>query len=175
MIKRCYQKTDISFKNYGARGIGVCDKWYSSYDAFVSDMGRRPSRKHSIERKDNDGNYDRFNCVWATKKEQARNTRANVLLTINGVTKCLPEWADILGMSPATLHTRVRKGWSDARTLTEKPSSYIKILTFKGRTQTLQSWSKELGIGHTTLRQRIRLGWPTDRVLSKQPWTRKTA
>lgn len=75
MRMRCLNKNANTWKNYGGRGIKVCDRWLNSFPDFLSDMGKRPSNKHSIERKDVNGNYDPSNCKWATDTEQARNNR----------------------------------------------------------------------------------------------------
>ena len=73
MKRRCYNKNQKYYPRYGGRGIFVCDRWLDSYEAFLEDMGRRPSSRHSIDRIDNDGNYTPSNCRWATKTEQSRN------------------------------------------------------------------------------------------------------
>jgi hypothetical protein len=75
MIQRCTNPRATSFKNYGARGIVVCDRWRTSFEAFLADMGPRPSAQHSLDRRENNGNYEPGNCRWSTKIEQVRNSR----------------------------------------------------------------------------------------------------
>jgi hypothetical protein len=75
MIARCEQRNHPNYRYYGGRGITVCERWRASFDDFVADMGPRPSAAHSVERNNNDGNYEPSNCRWATKIEQMRNRR----------------------------------------------------------------------------------------------------
>ena len=75
MKRRCYSPNSTGFKYWGGRGIHVCDQWLKSFEAFLSDMGKKPSPKHSLDRINNDGNYEPSNCRWATNTEQRNNTR----------------------------------------------------------------------------------------------------
>ncbi|KIL42064.1 hypothetical protein SD70_02450 [Gordoniibacillus kamchatkensis] len=75
MKERCFNKNNHRFKEYGARGITVCDRWKESFENFLQDMGKKPSSKHSIDRKNNDGNYEPSNCKWSIQTEQTRNQR----------------------------------------------------------------------------------------------------
>lgn len=110
MINRCVVGSEHYDKYYRERGIAVCDRW-RQFENFLADMGRKPSRGHSLDRIDNDGNYEPGNCRWATKKEQMRNTRQNHLLTHNGETRCISEWAEVLGVSRDRIWGRIRRGW----------------------------------------------------------------
>lgn len=89
MIDRCRNAKSDKYRHYGGRGISVCDAWRDDFGAFMRDMGPRPSLKHSIDRKDNNGNYEPTNCRWATRAEQAINQRSNRLITYRGETKPL--------------------------------------------------------------------------------------
>lgn len=109
MRNRCQMPTRCAH-NYLERGITVCERWQSFHNFFV-DMGPRPSPKHSIERIDNDGNYEPGNVRWATRAEQSRNRRNNVFLELNGRRQTQSEWARELGISQAALLMRLRHGW----------------------------------------------------------------
>lgn len=118
MISRCHNPQDSSFSRYGDRGIEVCTQWRESFTTFLADMGNRPSRKHSLDRYPNqNGNYEPANVRWATSTEQGRNKRTNHLLTHNGETLSVAEWAEKLGLKRWTIHNRLKYGWSVERAL----------------------------------------------------------
>ncbi len=119
MIRRCRDDNDPNWHHYGGRGIKVCDQWQGKkgFANFLADMGPRPSPKHSIDRLNVNGNYEPDNCAWRTWKEQERNRRNNRTLTHRGETLCVSEWAERLGIKPATLYKRLEYGWSVERTL----------------------------------------------------------
>lgn len=111
MMSRCHNQNSDAYKNYGGRGIVVCDAWHDVRN-FLKDMGHRPSPKHSIERRDNERGYSHDNCYWATKHDQVRNTRRNVFLEIDGQILTMKDAAKHLGMCYATLRQRFRNGWT---------------------------------------------------------------
>lgn len=109
IVQRCTDRNDTSFHNYGGRGIKVCERWRDSFEAFLADMGPRPSPQHSIDRKDNDGDYGPGNCRWATAAEQSRNRRQNRFIEHAGETLCLKDWAGRVGIGSGTLSNRLKK------------------------------------------------------------------
>lgn len=110
MLDRCRRPRHPAFHRYGGRGIKVCERWAGSYEQFLADMGRRPSPRHSLDRIDNDGNYEPSNCRWATTKEQMRNRAANVRLTARGETLTLAEWSERTGVALDVLAKRAKRG-----------------------------------------------------------------
>lgn len=119
MRSRCNNPKNNRYHLYGARGIRVCRRWETDFLNFLEDMGRRPSRNHSLDRIDNDGNYTSENCRWATRKEQCRNRRTSKFLAFKGRRKTAAEWCEIFGIKQGTLHARLKQGWTVSRALTE--------------------------------------------------------
>jgi len=111
MIGRCHNPTDTAFKNYGGRGIIVCDEWRNDFMAFYNHVGKRPSLELSIDRIDNNFGYKPGNVKWSNRTEQQHNTRVNHLITINGITKNITQWAKVIGIRSRTIHNRLRSGW----------------------------------------------------------------
>jgi len=117
MRRRCLYKKHWAYKNYGGRGITFCKRW-EDFALFLADMGERPSLKHSIDRINNDGNYEPGNCRWITNDEQAKNHRRSRLLTLDGKTQCLSDWSRALGITESGLRKRLQM-WPLERALKE--------------------------------------------------------
>lgn len=105
---RCHSPSYDAYAAYGARGIVVCEEWRESFENFYADMGACPSG-HTLERRDNNGPYSPDNCYWATRKEQANNTRRTRLLTHNGVTLSVSEWARKIGITSQAITQRLKR------------------------------------------------------------------
>lgn len=110
MKKRCYDTAVPDFKNYGGRGIAVCAKWRNSYLAFFNDVGPRPTRRHTLDRIDNDGDYEPGNCRWTTRKVQGANRRNVHRIPFGGRVWTLPKLAAHLGVQYRTLYWRMKAG-----------------------------------------------------------------
>ncbi len=117
IIDRCENPNALGFKHWGGRGIRLCEAWRHDFAAFLRDVGPRPSRRHSIERIDNDGHYEPGNVRWATKRDQANNSRNNHRLTWNGRTLTIMQWSRHLHFSGRAISDRLRRGWSIHRAL----------------------------------------------------------
>lgn len=116
MRERCLVETSKDYKRYGARGISVCDRWACSFENFFADMGERPPET-TIERKDNDGNYEPSNCMWGTPIQQGNNKRNNTFIDFGGKHMTLAQWARELKVSPECLLFRLKQ-WGSSRALT---------------------------------------------------------
>ena len=125
--KRCLVPTTTGYKNYGGRGIKICDEWANDYLCF-RDWALKNGYRQGLEvdRIDVNGNYEPSNCRFITDKGQANNRRNNVHLTLNGETKTLQEWADVLGVERSLLSERKKLGWNDYDILTKKRRGYNK-------------------------------------------------
>jgi hypothetical protein len=117
MINRCHNENSPWFKHYGGRGIEVCERWLYTPVWFLQDMGPAPSSRHSLDRIDNDGNYEPANCRWALPKEQGRNRRTNRIISFCGVQATATDWAEALGLTPNTIKQRLKRGMPDVAAL----------------------------------------------------------
>ncbi len=110
--QRCFNPKDKDFRHYGGRGIKVCERWLADFPQFLADMGRRPSTEHSIDRIENDGDYEPGNCRWVTIDVQIRNRSIAQILTVCGVSMNQSDWAAETGVSKQAIRERMRRGWS---------------------------------------------------------------
>lgn len=118
MRSRCLCPSNVAAAYYSGRGITIAPCW-SDFATFLADVGPRPSPEHSLDRIDNARGYEPGNVRWATKAEQGRNRRDNRLITFNGTTRCLAEWAEEMNLDEGTLFARLDAGWPIARALTQ--------------------------------------------------------
>jgi len=114
--RRCFDTKHHKYKKYGKRGIQVCERW-KNFENFFADMGNRPEGK-TIDRINNDGNYEPNNCKWSTRKEQQNNKSNNVFLTYKGETKTIAQWGNKLNINYDTLYQRIRNKWDTKKALT---------------------------------------------------------
>lgn len=133
IIGRCTYPSVKAYYRYGGRGIKVCQRYRASLLALIGDLGEQPDPTATIDRKDNDGHYSCGTCPeclkngwqsnlrWATRKEQARNTRRNRMVTFRGQTKPAVAWSEELGLNQQTLLKRLRNGWTVEQALTTPP------------------------------------------------------
>lgn len=111
MRNRCLSPSNPDYHNYGGRGIKVCDPWLNDFPAFLRDMGPKPPM-HTLERKESNGNYEPGNCIWATPKQQANNTRRNRKVTVGNRTQNMSQWAEEVGIDVGVIWHRLSTGWS---------------------------------------------------------------
>lgn len=167
--KRCTNPATKGYENYGGRGITIAPEW-ENFERFWADMGRCP-KGHTIERINNDGNYEPGNCRWATRAEQAVNTRHVRWLTLNGETHTLTDWARKLGLRSQILTKRLARGWSLENALTLPALSDQTRLTnryieFMGERHCVTDWAKLMGLPTGVLQARLHLGWSVERALT---------
>ena len=134
MLQRCYYKKSVKYPRYGGRGIQVCERWRTSFEAFIEDMGPAPPNT-SIERRENNRNYEPDNCHWGTTLEQANNRSNNRLVTFHDETHTVAEWARKIGVSYTCLQSRLDRNWPIALafdpTMTRQGSQKIQLQAAK--------------------------------------------
>lgn len=124
MRVRCHSDKSINFHRYGGRGIKVCDRWNHSFENFFEDMGNLPFADATLDRIDNDGDYEPGNCKWSTYVEQNSNKTNNHVITHERVTKTVSQWADSVGLKRTTLLERIKSGWSFVDAISTKTLSF---------------------------------------------------
>lgn len=118
MLARCRSKSNPAYSNYGGRGVKACKRWLK-FETFFEDMGKKPTAAHSIERRNNDGDYKPSNCYWATKRQQALNTRQSVgVVNHNGKSMTIEQWSKHTGIKLKTIYWRLKR-WSVEKSLSK--------------------------------------------------------
>lgn len=155
MLERCYSRKDKYYHLYGGRGIKVCERWKSSFENFYEDMGPRPF-KHSLDRIDNDGNYEPSNCRWAKSIIQANNRRSNRKISFNGKIQTISEWGRELGLNKSVIRNRLERGYSVEESLIVGKKSTKEIANKKFNVNdndfTMRQWAELLNIDFDSLR-----------------------
>ena len=175
MWQRCTNPKTARYDRYGGRGIRVCNQW-RSFESFYLDVGPRPSLAHTLDRRDNNGNYEPSNVCWSLPDVQNNNKSDTRLLTFHGKTQSAKQWALEIGMNPRTLINRLLSGWTaedalsipvESRVWTKSPANRRHVSAF-GETKTIAAWSRDprCSVSLWTLRERIDSGWTIEQALS---------
>lgn len=165
MIYRCTNANHEAFHRYGGRGITVCERWRSSFKAFYEDMGPRPSLEHSLDRRDNDGNYEPGNVRWATAQEQSENSSTPRFVEHNGRQISVSELSRQSGVKITTLFHRLNSGQTPEQAISSV-AEYDKKYCYNGESLTLRQWADKLGLSYGALHARLRRGWDIEKALS---------
>ena len=168
-IRRCYNPNNKKYKNYGARGITVSERYRGSdgVDNLIQDIGAKPGPEFSLGRIDNDGNYCPGNLRWETWEQQARNKTTNRMITYKGETLTLNEWEEKKGLTHGVVTYRLNAGWSIEKALETAPHATKKnYIEFNGYNRSVEEWSELTGIPRHNLYYRVRAGWSTEKTLT---------
>jgi hypothetical protein len=171
MINRCENKETKGYSDYGGRGIKVCKRWREDFWAFVEDMGDRPEGT-SLDRIDNEGDYEPENCRWADSGTQRRNrSKDTTVLEFMGKRMCLTDWAKELGISRSLLSGRINKlGWSVERALTTPVDERYsfgtngKKISYHGEEMTIAELVRRSGKNPAIVYQRLHAGWSPEQA-----------
>lgn len=175
MKDRCYNKNVLKYKNYGARGICICDEWlgengFINFYNWSMDSGYRDDL--TIERIDVNKNYCPENCKWIPMGEQAKNRTNNIMVEINGKKQILSEWCKELNLGYGFVHNRIRQGWSIIDALT-KPKERTGLYEYNGKKYKIKQLAEMSGLSPTTIKSRLDKKWSISRIMS-QPFKIKT-
>lgn len=167
MLARCYNEKAGSYRWYGARGIAVCDRWRTSLDAFIADMGPRPSLGHSVDRKNSDLGYSPENCRWATAKEQIHNSKATRRVEWKGEQRVLVEVGREHGVRPNTVNCRLVRGWDPIKAATTPTNGEtpMRFVVFRGESRRVSELATEFCVPKSRLFRRLDAGWSIEEAL----------
>lgn len=150
--QRCGNPEHTHYHRYGGRGVTVASEWETSFERFVADVGLPTEAGMTLDRVDNNGNYESGNVRWATRKEQANNRSTNVLVSHEGMTLTLMQWATHLGWPYSLLSSRWKAGKRGAELFeATRVAKYKTKVEYGGKSMTLREWSNESGVPYETL------------------------
>lgn len=183
MLKRCYDKTERYYKNYGGRGVTVCDRWNpekgGSFENFYADMGPRPGKNYSLDKEAVDKKnkiYCPEMCKWATKQEQAQRRRNNTYVEYGGEILLIEDLEKKLGMNKGTLRSRIDNGWPKEKWADPpQPNISRTFVAYKNENILVDDLAKRLNLKKKTLLYRIKKGWPEERWDEPASYSRKQA
>lgn len=184
MINRCRNPKHDYYASYGGRGIKVCNEWKNDFLSFRKwslENGYDENAKFSectIDRIDNNGNYEPSNCRWISSREQSINKSTTIMFEIDGETKPLIVWAEEFGLNPATLKSRLKRGFVTkedlSKPLIDTKHTTSKYITFNGKTLDQAGWAREIGISPTSLGKRLKNpNWTLEKALTTPPVQKK--
>lgn len=165
MKLRCEKPSDPAYHGYGGRGIFVCKRWRDSFDAFCSDMGPKPTPKHSVDRINNNGPYSPENCRWATHDEQVSNSRTNVFIKYKGQRKTLAQWSRATGITVSCLWWRRKNGFTGDKLFSVKDLKGV-YFEFNGRRGTMSELCRIFGVNNKTASLRHKQGFSLEDIFS---------
>lgn len=168
MKARCYNTSNISYKNYGHRGIKVCEAWKDDFSKFIRDVGPRPSKRHSLDRVDNNGDYSPTNCVWSLPEVQQNNKSNNRIINYDGRSMTLAQWSRELCVGHTTLDNRLKK-WGTKKALTKAAPIKLQktMLEYSGLSKPLSEWARLHKLSTNCVKYRLSIGMTVDEALTK--------
>lgn len=179
MKKRCYNTTCKSYKDYGGRGITVCEEWLNPERTVITGTHAHRVTKGfiafkewalnngyadnlTIDRIDVNKGYSPDNCRWTTPKEQQNNLRNNVIITYKGKTQTLAQWCEELNIDYQLVHHRLQRNWSVEKAFETEANKGLPLITYKDKTQTVKQWCKELNLKYRTVYDRLSKNWTVE-------------
>lgn len=179
MKRRCKNPSRKNYPHYDGRGITVCPEWEDFNNFYEWAIANGYSQGLSLDRINNNGNYEPDNCKWSTVKEQNDNRSCTVKFTYNGETRTLTEWSELYGLKYGLLYDRIfREGLSFEEAIHKPYEKRERLIKYNGKTQNLTEWSKELGLSYGLLKNRLnKLHWTVEKAFNTPAesyyWNRK--
>ncbi len=161
MVDRCANRKHKHYGRYGGRGISVCQEWLDDPRKFVEHIGPKPSKRHTVDRINNEGDYEPGNVRWASEHEQKRNTSRNRWIEAFGRRMVITDWSNETGLDPHLIRYRIETlGWPAEKALNPKrhrAGRPKKMLTFQGKTMCLADWAKQIGVTPAAITLRMKV------------------